>query len=414
METKKQNKVKIAFLLDLESAYKTLLRNKIRSFLTILGIIIGVGSVIATVSIGQGASKAIQNSINSMGSNMLIILPGSSSLGGIRSGFGVLPTLTLNDAYSIRTLTSVKTDSGMLGMAQQVIWRGNNWTTLINGSNSTFTEIRKWPVAKGTFFSHQQIVSAANVAIIGHTAATELFGLIDPIGHIVLIKSVPFTVIGELSVKGFNAFGQDQDDTVVIPITTMMEKIAGTTWVHAIMVSAKTEKDTVLAESQITALLRQRHHIPLHKPSDFFVRNLTEIAQAANSSASTFTILLASIAAVSLLVGGIGIMNIMLVSVTERTKEIGIRMAIGAKKSDILKQFLIESSVLSLFGGLLGIAFGFGISSAISIFSPLKTIVTTEPIIISLVFSLCVGIFFGFYPAYKASRLNPVEALRYE
>ena len=414
MNNDKENRVKFAFFLDLESAYKTLLRNKIRSFLTILGIIIGVGSVIATVSIGQGASRAIQNSINSMGSNLLIILPGSSSLGGIHSGFGVLPTLTLSDVYAIRKLPAVKTDSGMLGMAQQVIWRGNNWSTLINGANSSFTVIRAWSVVKGTFFTPQQVASAANVAVIGNTAATELFGLINPIGRIILIHNVPFTVIGLLSVKGFNAFGQDQDDTVVIPITTMLEKIAGTTWVHAIAVSAKSNKDTVTAESEITALLRQRHHIPLHKPDDFFVRNLTELAATANSSANTFTILLASIAAVSLLVGGIGIMNIMLVSVTERTKEIGIRMAIGAKKSDILKQFLIESSVLSLFGGILGIGLGFGISSAISAFSPLKTIVTTEPIIISLVFSLCVGIFFGFYPAYKASRMNPVEALRYE
>ena len=410
----KRKRVKFAFFLDLESAYKTLLRNKIRSFLTILGIIIGVGSVIATIGIGQGASKAIQNSINSMGSNMLIILPGSSSLGGINSGFGVLPTLTLNDAYSIRNLSSVKTDTAILGMSQQVIWRGNNWSTLINGADSTFPIVRKWPIAKGTFFTPQQVASAANVAVIGNTAATELFGLINPIGHIIIIHSVPFTVIGLLSIKGFNAFGQDQDDIVVIPITTMMEKIAGTTWVHAIAVSAKTQKDTVIAQQQITQLLRQRHHIPLNKPNDFFVRNLTEIAQAANSSAATFTILLASIAAVSLLVGGIGIMNIMLVSVTERTKEIGIRMAIGAKKSDILKQFLIESAVLSLFGGLLGIGLGFGISSAISAFSLLKTVVTAEPIIISVVFSLCVGIFFGFYPAFKASRMNPVEALRYE
>lgn len=407
-------KVKFAFFLDLESAYKTLLRNKIRSVLTILGIIIGVGSVIATVSIGQGAAKAIQNSINSLGSNLLIVLPGSSSLGGIHGGFGALPTLTLNDAYAIRQLPSVKTDSGMLGMAQQVIWRGNNWSTLVNGADSSFTEIRNWPVAKGIFFTHEQVASAANVAVIGNTAAKELFGLIGPVGHIILIHNVPFTVIGLLSTKGFNAFGQDQDDTVVIPITTMMEKVAGTTWVHAIAVSAKTATETNTAQSEITALLRQRHHIPLGKQDDFFVRNLTEIAQTANTTATTFTILLASVAAVSLIVGGIGIMNIMLVSVTERTREIGIRMAIGAKRKDILKQFLIESSVLSLFGGLLGIALGFGISAAISALSPLKTIVTIEPIMISLAFSICVGIFFGFYPAFKASRMNPVEALRYE
>jgi putative ABC transport system permease protein len=407
-------KVKFAFFLDLKSAYKTLLRNKIRSLLTILGIIIGVGSVIATVSIGQGASEAIQSSINAMGSNLLIILPGSSSLGGIKSGFGVLPTLTLDDAYAIRKLPAVKTDSGNLGTNQQIIWRGNNWSTFVMGASSTFPVIRDWPVAKGTFFDHQQVVSASNVAVIGNTAATELFGLINPIGHTILIKNIPFTVIGLLSVKGFNAFGQDQDDTVIIPVMTMLEKVAGTTWVHAIAVSAKSEKDTSKAQSEITALLRQRHHILPHKPDDFFVRNLTELAKTANSSANTFTILLASIAAVSLLVGGIGIMNIMLVSVTERTKEIGIRMAVGAKKKDILKQFLIESSVLSFFGGILGVGCGIGLSDAISAFSPLKTIVTTEPIIISLIFSLVVGIFFGFYPAYKASRMNPVEALRYE
>ncbi len=406
--------VKFVFFLDLKSAYKTFIRNKIRSFLTILGIVIGVGAVIATVSIGQGASEAIQSSINAMGANMLMILPGSSSLGGVHSGFGVLPTLTLRDAYAIRKLPAVKTDSGMMGMVQQVVWRGNNWATLINGANSTFSEIRNWPVAKGTFFSHGQVVSAANVAVIGNTAATELFGLINPIGHTIIIKNVPFTVVGLLSIRGFNAFGQDQDDIVVIPITTMLEKVAGTTWVHAIAVSAKSAKDTSKAQSEITALLRQRHHIPAHKASDFFVRNLTQIAQTANSSANTFTVLLGSIAAVSLLVGGIGIMNIMLVSVTERTREIGIRMAVGAKKKDILKQFLIESSVLSLFGGVLGIGAGMGISSAISAFSPLKTIVTMEPVIIALIFSLCVGIFFGFYPAYKASRMNPVEALRYE
>ena len=406
--------VKFAFFLDLKSAYKTLLRNKIRSLLTILGIIIGVSSVIATVSIGQGASVAIQNSINAMGSNLLIILPGSSSLGGVKTGFGVLPTLTLNDAYAIRKLPAVKTDTGNLGTNQQVIWRGNNWSTFIMGANSTFPTVRDWPIAKGTFFDHQQVVSAANVAVIGNTAATELFGLINPIGHVIIIKNIPFTVIGLLSIKGFNAFGSDQDDTVVIPVTTMMEKIAGITWVHAIAVSAKSKKDTSKAQSEITTLLRQRHHIPIHKPNDFFVRNLAQIAATANSSANTFTILLGSIAAVSLLVGGIGIMNIMLVSVTERTKEIGIRMAVGAKKKDILKQFLIESSVLSLFGGILGIGGGIGISSAISAFSPLKTIVTVEPILTALIFSLCVGIFFGFYPAFKASHLNPVEALRYE
>ncbi len=409
-----QKKVKFAFLLDLESAYKTLLRNKIRSLLTILGIIIGVGSVIATISIGQGASAEIQNSINSMGSNLLFVLPGSSSLGGIHRGFGILPTLTLNDAYAIRKLPAVRTDSGMLNMTQQVIWRGNNWATLIDGTNSTFTTIRNWSVAKGVFFDRRQVTSVANVAVIGNTVATKLFGLMDPIGHVMLIHNIPFTVIGVLSAKGFNAFGRDRDDIVAIPITTMLEKIAGTTWVRAIAVSAISNKDTLRAQSEITALLRQRHHIPLHKPNDFFIRNLSEIAKTANSSADTFTILLGSIAAISLLVGGIGIMNIMLVSVTERTKEIGIRMTVGAKRKDILKQFLIESSVLSLFGGLLGVVCGIGLSDMISLLSPLKTIVTTEPIVISLIFSLAVGIFFGFYPAYKASKMNPAEALRYE
>ena len=406
--------MKFPILLDIQSAFKTFARNKARSFLTTLGIIIGVASVIATVSIGQGASASIQNAINALGSNLLIILPGSSNLGGVQTGFGELSTLTLQDAKAIRKLPAVKTDAANIRMNEQVIWRGNNWGTSVMGTSSTFPVIKKWPVTKGEFFDKQQDDTAANVAVIGTTVATQLFGLMNPVGHIVLIHNVPFKIIGELKAIGFNAFGQDQDDIVAIPITTMMEKIAGISWVNIIMVSAKSKKDTGLAQNQITALLRQRHHIPPHKPNDFYVRNLTQIAQTAGSSAQIFTILLAAVAAVSLLVGGIGIMNIMLVSVTERTKEIGIRMAVGAKKNDILKQFLIESSVLSLFGGVLGIGLGVGISDLISLISPLHTILTIEPIIISIIFSVAVGVFFGFYPAYKASNLNPVEALRYE
>ena len=406
--------MKFPILLDIQSAFKTFTRNKARSFLTTLGIIIGVASVIATVSIGQGASASVQDAINALGSNLLIILPGSSNLGGVQTGFGELNTMTLGDAKAIRKLPAVKTDSANIRMTEQVIWRGNNWGTSVMGTSSTFPIIKNWPVTNGEFFDPQQNSTAANVAVIGTTVATQLFGLMNPVGHIILIHNVPFKIIGELKAIGFNAFGQDQDDIVVIPITTMMEKVAGITWVNIIMVSAKSKQDTALAQNQITALLRQRHHIPPHKPNDFYVRNLTQIAQTAGSSAQIFTILLAAVAAVSLLVGGIGIMNIMLVSVTERTKEIGIRMAVGAKKNDILKQFLIESSVLSLFGGILGIGLGIGISDLISIITPLKTILTIEPIIISIIFSVGVGVFFGFYPAYKASNLNPVEALRYE
>jgi putative ABC transport system permease protein len=406
--------MKFPILLDIQSAFKTFTRNKARSFLTTLGIIIGVASVIATVSIGQGASASVQDAINALGSNLLIILPGSSNLGGVQTGFGELNTMTLSDAKAIRKLPAVKTDSANIRMTEQVIWRGNNWGTSVMGTSSTFPIIKNWPVTNGEFFDPQQNSTAANVAVIGTTVATQLFGLMNPVGHIILIHNVPFKIIGELKAIGFNAFGQDQDDIVVIPITTMMEKVAGITWVNIIMVSAKSKQDTALAQNQITALLRQRHHIPPHKPNDFYVRNLTQIAQTAGSSAQIFTILLAAVAAVSLLVGGIGIMNIMLVSVTERTKEIGIRMAVGAKKNDILKQFLIESSVLSLFGGILGIGLGIGISDLISIITPLKTILTIEPIIISIIFSVGVGVFFGFYPAYKASNLNPVEALRYE
>jgi putative ABC transport system permease protein len=406
--------MKFPILLDIQSAFKTFTRNKARSFLTTLGIIIGVASVIATVSIGQGASASVQNAINALGSNLLIIIPGSSNLGGVKTGFGELSTLTLKDAKAIRKLPAVKTDSANIRMNEQVIWRGNNWGTSVLGASSTFPIIKNWPVTKGEFFDPQQDSTAANVAVIGSTVATQLFGLMNPVGHIVLIHNVPFKVIGELKTIGFNAFGQDQDDIVIIPTSTMMEKVAGISWVNIIMVSAKSKQDTLSAQNEITALLRQRHNIPPHKPDDFYVRNLTQIAQTAGSSAQIFTILLAAVAAVSLLVGGIGIMNIMLVSVTERTKEIGIRMAVGAKKNDILKQFLIESSVLSLFGGILGIGLGIGISDLISIVTPLHTILTIEPIIISILFSVGVGVFFGFYPAYKASNLNPVEALRYE
>ncbi len=410
----KLGSVWLAVIFSLKSAFKTFSRNKARSFLTTLGIIIGVAAVIATTAIGQGASNAIQETINSMGSNMLVILSGTSTHGGVKLGFSSTPTLTLSDAYAIRKEKAVKTTTADIGIGEQVIWRGNNWFTTIMGSNSTFPSIRDWPVGEGAFFTHSQISNASNVAVIGKTSAKELFGLINPLGHIILIHNIPFKIIGVLSRKGFNAFGQDQDDIVIIPITTMMIKIAGTTWVRSILVSAKSAKETVTAQAEITRLLRRRHHIRKGQADDFFIRNLTEIASAANQSTSTFTILLASIATISLLVGGIGIMNIMLVSVTERTKEIGIRMAVGARKRDILQQFLIEAAVLSLFGGIIGIFIGFGISYLISILSPLKTVVTIIPVIVSIIFSICVGIFFGFYPAYKASRMNPVEALRYE
>jgi putative ABC transport system permease protein len=409
-------------MINIPSTLKISLRalrvNKMRSALTMLGIIIGVGAVIAMLAVGTGASERISQQIASIGSNLIIILPGSTTSGGLRMGMGSQPTLTKDDADAIQKECSAVQDvAPVLNGAAQIVYGNQNWSTGVYGTTPSMLNIRDWPLASGRPFTDQDVKSATKVCLLGQTVVENLFGSIDPIGQVVRIKKVPFTVIGILDKKGQSPQGQDQDDTVYIPVTTAQKKIFGTTFpgmVRTIMVKAKSTEDLDTAEKQITELLRQRHRIGPKKENDFTVRNLTQIMQVAEQSTKVMTLLLGAIASVSLLVGGIGIMNIMLVSVTERTREIGIRMAVGAKTWDIRLQFIIEALTLSLIGGVAGIIAGISGSQIISAFAGWSTIVSVLSIFLAFGFSGLVGIFFGFYPAYKASLLNPIDALRYE
>jgi putative ABC transport system permease protein len=392
--------------------------NKMRSALTMLGIIIGVGAVIAMVAVGSGAKRRIADQIASMGSNLLIVLSGSSTSGGLRFGSGTVPTLTVDDAKAIlNEVPSVKYVAPTLGGGAQVVFGNQNWSTIINGTTPEVLEIREWSLAEGRSFTQQDVDGATKVCLLGKTIVDNLFGGIDPIGQIIRIKMVPFTVIGVLAPKGQSTMGQDQDDTIIIPLTTAQKKLFGMQFpgmVRLIMVQATAPEVMKDVENQINDLLRQRHHIQPKQDNDFSVRNLTEIMSTAEQSANVMRYLLFAIALISLIVGGIGIMNIMLVSVTERTREIGIRIAVGAKGRDILLQFLIESLVLSLAGGTLGIAIGIAGTLILSSFTQWPTLFSIEAILLAFLFSSLVGIFFGFYPARKASLLNPIEALRYE
>jgi putative ABC transport system permease protein len=398
-------------------ALRALSRNKLRSSLTMLGIIIGVGAVIAMVGIGQGASASIQSQIANLGNNMLNIFSGSSNSGGTRGGFGSSNTLTPEDIMAIELeCPSVKAASPTVRANGQLVFGNQNWAASsgIQGTNEKFPEIRAWPVASGDFFSEGDVRNAARVCVIGKTVADNLFSGHDPVGQTLRVRNLPFRVVGVLSVKGPNQFGQDQDDTVIVPYTTAQKKMLTITYVHGAIISAISATATGSAEKQITDLLRQRHKLTANQENDFTVRNLTDVAEAATQTSGIMTNLLASIAGVSLLVGGIGIMNIMLVSVTERTREIGIRMAIGARSGVIRRQFLIESVTLSVVGGALGILFGIGASIIIS--NTLKWPTLIEPISIfaSVIFSVLVGVGFGYYPARKAAALDPIDALRYE
>lgn len=399
-------------------AFRSLRVNKMRSILTSLGIIIGVAAVIIMISIGTGASQQISKQISSMGSNIIIVMSGATSSGGARMGSGSQPTLTINDAEAIKKdCPSVAMVAPNVAGVAQVIFSNQNWSTSVTGTTPGMLEIREWPMKEGRNFTEQDVENATKVCLLGQTVITNLFGDLDPIGKIIKIKNIPFIVIGTLESKGQSAGGQDQDDTIFIPITTAQKKVFGTPFpgaVRFIMVKAKDEGSLDKAETQITALLQQRHHIRSHQDDDFSIRNLTQTMQMAQQSSNVMTFLLGSIASVSLLVGGIGIMNIMLVSVTERTKEIGIRMAVGAKKWDIRIQFLAEAILLSLGGGIIGIIIGVTGSNLVSRFSEWPTEISITAIILSFAFSGIVGIFFGFYPAYKASLLNPIDALRYE
>ena len=403
----------------LRVAVRALLRNKMRSFLTTLGVIIGVSAVIAMVAIGEGAKARVEEAFASMGSNLLVVLSGTTSASGAHGGFGSMPTLTWDDLKAIRSEASaVRYASPQLRSNQQVISEDQNWATSINGVSPEYLLMRTWPVAMGSPISQSDIEAGSKVVLLGQTVVDKLFGSnADPTGQSVRIQKVPFQIIGVLARKGQSATGQDYDDAAFIPYTTFQAKIQGGLQkfiAGALMVSAVSSEATTRAQNQIATLLRDRHHTPIGADDDFSIRNLTEMASAQQEGVKTLTTLLASIAAVSLIVGGIGIMNIMLVSVTERTREIGIRMAVGARSHDILLQFLIEAVTLSSTGGLLGIALGIGGAEAITLIKQWPTTVSAESILIAFVFSAAVGIFFGFYPARKASQLDPIEALRYE
>ena len=404
-------------LMIIRVAFRALVRNKMRAALTMLGIIIGVSAVIAMVSIGQGASASVQAQIESIGTNLLFVSAGAQNVGGVRSGTGDTGTntLTVDDLQAIkREVPSVSMVTPNVNARSQLVAGNMNWNTSVTGVSEEYPEIRKWPVASGSFFSDADVRTAARVIVIGQTLADSLYPGADPIGQDLRVMNLPFRVVGVMARKGQDPQGRDQDDVAFAPYTTVQKKILGRDRVQIAFVSAISQDATYTAQSQITDLLRQRHKLTANEPDDFTVRNMTDVAEAANETSKTMTILLACIAGVSLLVGGIGIMNIMLVSVTERTREIGIRMAIGARSSAVRSQFLIESIVLSLMGGTVGIVVGVVLSLAIPAFLGWPTLVSMMAIIGSVLFSAAVGIFFGYYPARKAAALDPIDALRYE
>lgn len=398
-----------------EIAVNSLTRNKIRSFLTMLGIIIGVGAVIAMMAVGTGAQENIKSQIASLGTNVILVFPGSFNQGGVRSGTGTSASLSPEDLVAIQTqCPSVALASPSVRDGAQIVYQEQNWRASVVGVTPEYFTIRSWPVSSGQYFTEADVRGATKVCVIGQTIADNLFKGNDPVGQIIRIRKMPFKITGVLSVKGQSAQGSDQDDIIIAPYTTVQKKMTGQTYLSNIMISAISEDAMTDAQSQITELLRVRHKLQAWDENDFTVRSQTEIATAAQSTSQVLTILLASIASISLIVGGIGIMNIMLVSVTERTKEIGIRMAIGATAKNIMMQFLIEAVVLSLLGGLIGVLLGVLSSNLISTFAGWTTMVSTSSIFLAFTFSAAIGIFFGLYPARKAAQLNPIEALRYE
>ena len=401
-------------------ALRALRVNKLRSILTMLGIIIGVGAVIAMVGVGAGAQARVAEQIQSLGSNLIIVLSGSTTAGGIRLGQGSQLTITEEDSAAIaREVPLIQAAAPSMRGTAQVVYGNLNWATGIQGVTPDYSEVREWPVVAGRFVTSEDIDGATKVALLGQTTAQNLFGDSDPVGQVIRIKKVPFTVVGMLDRKGQNSWGQDQDDVVLIPLTTAKKKVLGVSQanarsVGAISVKVRPGEDMAEAEAQMRALLRQRHRLQAYQDDDFTLRNLSEILQTQEESSKVMTYLLAAIASVSLLVGGIGIMNIMLVSVTERTREIGLRMAVGARGRDILMQFLVEAVTLSLIGGIIGIVLGLGGSQAISQFAEWRTQVPPQAVAMAFGFAAAVGVFFGFYPARKAAQLDPIEALRYE
>jgi putative ABC transport system permease protein len=396
-------------------ALRALARNKLRSFLTMLGIIIGVGAVIAMVAIGEGAKATIRAQIASLGTNVLIILPGTATQSGVRTGFGGVNTLTDGDAKAIREeLRSIAFVSPVLRRPEQIVAGNLNWNTLVQGVAPEFQYIREWQMAGGRFLHDGDIESDAKVALLGHTVVRNLFGNDDPVDAVIRIRNIPFRVVGVLAPKGQSSQGADHDDTVLIPYTSMQKRLMRITHVQTIVASAVSADRVQEAQEQVTLLLRQRHRIQPEREDDFFIRNLSDISEAASSSARVMAVLLGAVASISLLVGGIGIMNIMLVSVTERTREIGIRMAVGARSRDIMLQFLVEAVVMAAIGGSIGILVGIGSSEILKFWANWPTLVSPIIVAIAFLFSGAVGVFFGFYPAQKAAHLDPIDALRYE
>ena len=403
------------YLAIVKIAFRALQRNKMRTVLTMLGIIIGVGAVIAMVALGRGAKAQVAARIASLGQNTLMVFSGSVNRGGVFTGFGGAGTLTIEDADAIeKEVPGVIAVSPEVRTGGQIMAGNNNWSTEGRGEDVSYLDIRQWDLAEGAMFTEADVRSAGKVCILGKTTADKLFPNEDPVGQTIRIRNVPMKVLGVLRAKGVSMFGSDQDDTLIMPYTTGMKRFAGVTTLRTINVQAASADEITPVQNAITDLLRQRHRIQAGRDDDFMIRNPQEFAEAQNATAETMTALLAGIAGVSLLVGGIGIMNIMLVSVTERTREIGIRMAVGARGRDILLQFLIEAVTLSSIGGILGIALGVGGAQMLTALKNWATQVSADSVIIAFIFSAAVGIFFGFYPARKASQLDPIDALRYE
>ncbi|MDR3567402.1 MAG: ABC transporter permease [Syntrophobacteraceae bacterium] len=396
-------------------ALRALRRNKLRSSLTALGIIIGVASVVAMVAAGNGAQAKIASRISALGQNLLLVFAGSSHSGGVYSGLGSASSLTLADAAAIRReVADMVSTSSEDSTTAQVIANGRNWSTTVMGESPDYLRIRDWKPASGYMFTKRDLMRAGKVAVIGSKTASELFGPLDPVGQNLRIKNIPFVIIGLLESKGAGMGGKNQDDCIIIPYTTAMKRLTGDKYLRSINVEISRADCMESAQGQITSLLRQRHHLSAGQENDFNIFNQKEIADTVKSVSKIITLLLGAVAGISLLVGGIGIMNIMLVSVTERTREIGIRIAVGAQPGDIRLQFLIEAVTLSFLGGLIGVLAGVSASKLVGVLAGFEAVVSTGSIVLAFGVSSAIGIFFGFYPAHKASRLNPIEALRYE
>ena len=396
-------------------AFKGIMKNQMRSLLTSLGIIIGVSAVIVMVGVGSGSQKSIEMQINALGTNMIMVMPGTSQMGGVSRGAGSYNTMTMDDVDALRErATLLSHASAVVIAAGQIIGNGNNWNTTIQGVDPEYLSIRDWDIVSGEFFTDREVHSRKKVAVLGKTVVGELFGNLDPVGEKIQIRNTPFTVIGVLKEKGQDARGSDQDDVILAPSTTVLYRLKGGNNINMIQASAVSREQIDVAQDELSAILREVHDINPGEEDDFQVRNQVEITEMVSSTSRIMTLLLGAVAAVSLVVGGIGIMNIMLVSVTERTREIGIRLSVGARGNDILSQFLLESMVLSLSGGIVGILLASAVALVLNSWTGIPTVIEPGIVLLSFTFDGFVGIFFGFYPARKAAALNPIDALRYE